>query len=338
MYNLEEEELINAIKKKAAKRVLLQFPNGLRKYAFKLAKKIEEEANVEAIISADPCYGACDLAIEDLKHVNADLLIHYGHAKIPNLKFKNIIFIEARSKIDVEQAVLKAAEIFKNEEKIGLLTTIQHIDFLTKAKTILENIGKKVYIGNPGKKTIYKGQILGCDLTAAKDVADKVEGFIVISGGNFHGLGVQLTTGKKTVVADPFLNEARILDELVKATIRKRWIQISRFSECKNIGVLLILKSGQLNLKLAEKMKNEIEKKKKKSILICVREVTPENLNSFIDVEAFVNTGCPRIPIEDQLKFEKPILNPEEALIGLGVIPWENYGKTLLEKNIWKLF
>jgi len=334
MYNLEEENIINIIKEKAAKRVLLQFPDGLREYAFKIAKKIEELTNAKAFISADPCYGACDLAIEDLKLIKADLLIHYGHAKFPNLNFKNIIFVEAHSKKNIAQAVLKAVAILKNEEKIGLLATVQHLNFLMEAKNILEKLGKKVYIGEAGKKTIYKGQILGCDFTAAKSIADKVEGFIVISGGNFHGLGIQLVTGKKTIVADPFLNEARSLDELVKLTIKKRWIQISKFSECKNIGVLLILKNGQLNLMLAEKIKRKIEEKGKKSVLICVREVTPENLDSFIDIEAFVNTGCPRIPIEDQSKFKKPILNPEEALIGLGVIPWENYEKTLLEKSI----
>ncbi|MEM3606459.1 MAG: diphthamide biosynthesis enzyme Dph2, partial [Candidatus Bathyarchaeia archaeon] len=224
--------------------------------------------------------------------------------------------------------------MLKNEEKIGLLTTVQHLNFLIEAKNTLESIGKKVYIGEPNGKIIHKGQVLGCDFTAAKTIADKVEGFILISGGNFHGLGVQLTTGKKTIIADPFLNEARSLDELVKSTIKKRWIQISKFSECKNIGVLLILKNGQLNAKLAEEMRRKIEKEGKKTVLICVREVTPENLESFIDIEAFVNTGCPRIPIEDQLKFKKPILNPEEALIGLGVIPWENYGRTLLERNI----
>ena len=211
---------------------------------------------------------------------------------------------------------------------------VQHLNFLTEAKNTLEKLGKKVYIGDAGEKTIYKGQILGCDFATAKSIADKVEGFIIISGGNFHGLGVQLATGKKTVVADPFLNEARALDELVKLTIKKRWIQISRFAESKNIGVLLILKSGQLNLELAEKIKKMLEEKGKKAVLICVREVTPENLNSFIDVEAFVNTGCPRIPIEDQSKFNKPILNPREVLTGLGVLPWEKCEKTLLEKNI----
>lgn len=331
MYNLEEEKVIKAIKERKARRVLLQFPDGLRTYAFKLAKQIEELTNAKTIISADPCYGACDLALEELKLVNGDLLIHYGHAKIPKINEKKILFIEARIKLNVKPAVLKAAEMFKHEEKIGLLTTIQHLNSLTEAKNVLESLGKKIYIGEAGGKTVYKGQVLGCDFTAAKSIVDKVEGFIVISGGNFHGLGVQLATGKKTVIADPFLNEARSLNELVELTIKRRWVQISKFSECKNIGVLVSLKSNQLNLELAEKIKKEAEKKGKKAVLICVREITPENLDSFIDVEAFVNTGCPRIPIEDQSRFKKPILNPEEALISLGVIPWESYGKTILK-------
>jgi 2-(3-amino-3-carboxypropyl)histidine synthase len=331
MYDLEEEKVIKAIKERKAKRILLQFPDGLRIYAFELARKIEELTSAKIIISADPCYGACDLALEELKLFNSDLLIHYGHAKIPKLNEEKILFIEAHAKVSVKPAILKAAEMLKHEEKIGLLAAIQHLNSLTEARNALEDLGKKVYIGDANGKTIYKGQVLGCDFAAAKNIADKIEGFIVISGGNFHGLGVQLATGKKTIVADPFLNEARSLNNLVELTIKKRWIQIFKFSECKNIGVLVSLKTNQLNLELAEKIKKEIENKGKKAVLICVREVTPENLDSFINIEAFVNTGCPRIAIEDQSRFKKPILNPEEALISLGVAPWENYGKTLLK-------
>ncbi|MEM3572044.1 MAG: diphthamide synthesis protein, partial [Candidatus Bathyarchaeia archaeon] len=65
MYDFEEEKIIKIIKEKSPKKVLLQFPDGLRGHALRIATKIEELTNTQVVISADPCYGACDLAIED---------------------------------------------------------------------------------------------------------------------------------------------------------------------------------------------------------------------------------------------------------------------------------
>lgn len=338
MYDLEERKLIRSIKERKAKRVVLQFPEGLRQHAFRIARAVEEAAGVEAVISADPCYGACDLAEDALRTVEGDLLVHYGHAEFPGLDGQPVIFVKASIKIDVKPALSRALSLLDDKRRLGLFATVQHLSSLNEAKKFLEISGKEVFVGRARGMAVYDGQILGCEVSAARELANKVEGFVVVSGGNFHGLGVQLATGKETVVVDPFLNEARELKGLAELTLKRRWAQILKFSERENVGVLVSLKTGQTNLKLARKVKKALENKGKKCALICVKEVNPENLGSFIDIEAFVNTGCPRIPIEDQARFNKPILNPEEALIALGVVPWESYGKVFLERSAWKLF
>ncbi|MFQ6074501.1 MAG: diphthamide biosynthesis enzyme Dph2, partial [Candidatus Bathyarchaeia archaeon] len=60
-FYLEEETLRNEIDKRNAKRVLIQLPEGLKAEGPRLAT-IVEKAGALPIISADPCYGACDLA------------------------------------------------------------------------------------------------------------------------------------------------------------------------------------------------------------------------------------------------------------------------------------
>ena len=37
-----------------------------------------ENQGIEVILSADPCYGACDLPINN---INCDLIVHVGHTK-----------------------------------------------------------------------------------------------------------------------------------------------------------------------------------------------------------------------------------------------------------------
>jgi len=334
MYDFEEERVLRIVKTRKAKRVILQFPEGLLRYASGIAERIESNTGAEVVVSADPCYGACDLALEHLKLLDGDLIIHYGHAEIPGLNNNRVVFVEAPALIDVKPSIYKALKILRDEERLGLLATIQHVRDLPNVKTLLERFGKTVYIGKSGGRVAYDGQVLGCDFTAAKSVSSKVDGFIVVSGGNFHGLGVRMKTGKRSVVADPFLNEARDMEDLAKLTFKRRWMAISKFSQCKSVGVVVSLKIGQLAFNLARKFKRLLEDSSRRCVLISVREITPENLGGLTDIEGFVNTGCPRIPIEDQLRFRRPILNPEEVLISLGMVDWEDYGKVFLERSI----
>ncbi|WP_456474853.1 diphthamide synthesis protein, partial [Candidatus Pyrohabitans sp.] len=64
MYNFEVERIAEIVKEKGYSRVSLQFPEGLRDFSAEVAGQIEALTGVEVLISANPCYGACDLADE----------------------------------------------------------------------------------------------------------------------------------------------------------------------------------------------------------------------------------------------------------------------------------
>ncbi len=63
-FDFEEERIKQEINKIGAKRVLLQLPEGLKPEGPRLAKIVEKEGALP-IISADPCYGACDIAVNE---------------------------------------------------------------------------------------------------------------------------------------------------------------------------------------------------------------------------------------------------------------------------------
>jgi len=80
-YDLEIDKAIDEIKKTNAKRVLLHVPDGIKPLTNKLIEQIESEVkDVEILIWAGSCYGACDIPIE-AKNVGVDLLIHWGHSR-----------------------------------------------------------------------------------------------------------------------------------------------------------------------------------------------------------------------------------------------------------------
>jgi 2-(3-amino-3-carboxypropyl)histidine synthase len=328
MYQIEEDRILEEVTRRGSKRVLLQLPEGLKPLGFRLAKLLEDRKGVEVFVSGDPCYGACDLALGSKSHVEADLLIHVGHAEIPGeFPEENVLFVEARSDAPIDDLVEQAVKMLSSEHTIGLASNIQHIHQLDAAKGILEKNGKKVLIGRASGWLRYPGQVLGCDYGSVRAISDKVDAIVVLSGGDFHAVGIPLATGKRTIVVDPFERTARDMTDVCKQLLRIRWANIERFKETKRVGIIVGLKSSQMNITLARRLKQLLEESGRSAILICATEVIPETLESFMDLDGYVEVSCPRISTDDQERYRKPMLNPEELMIALGKKSWEDYTK-----------
>jgi len=320
-FDFEEERLKEEIRKRGAKRVLFQLPEGLKAEAPRLAL-IAEKMGAVAIVSADPCYGACDLAVQEVQNLGADLLVHYGHSEMMSQQRLPTIYIEAKTALSLKPAVQKALLVLQSWKHIGLVTTVQHVDMLGEARTTLLEAGKSVAVGDTGRLK-YAGQVTGCDYSNAAAITKDVEAFLFVGGGRFHAIGVALATSKPTVVADPYEERAYSIDAEAQKIKKQRWTSIQEAQKAQNFGVLIGLKSGQKRLDAAMQVKEKLEKKGKKITFLAVREVTPEALMQFPTIDSFVNTACPRIALDDANKFQKPVLTVPEALVITGELTWE---------------
>ena len=320
-FDLEEKRLRKEIIKRKAKRVVIQLPEGLKAEGPRLASIVEKAGSL-AIVSADPCYGACDLALPEAESLGADLIVHYGHSQIMEQEQVPTIYMEARAKINVKESVKKAISILEPWEHIGLVTTVQHIDALEEGKELLLEAGKTVAIGDAGRAK-YAGQVVGCDYSNAKSVSEDVEAFLFIGGGRFHALGVALATGKPTIIADPYEKRAYPIHGEAKKILKQRWACICEAKEANKFGVLIGLKSGQKKIAEALKIKEKLEKSGKRATLLALREIVPEALMHFSGIEAFVNTACPRLALHSASRFPKPVLTLRETLVALDEMGWE---------------
>jgi 2-(3-amino-3-carboxypropyl)histidine synthase len=320
-FDLEEKRLKREIKKRKPKIVFLQLPEGLKPEAPHLAS-IVEEAGALPIVSTDPCYGACDLAISEAKLLGADLIVHYGHTPMTVHADAPIVYVEARAKISVKEALAKAVPYLESWSKIGLVTTVQHVHQLDEAKSMLETAGKTVLVGDAGHVK-YPGQVIGCDFSNAQTVSENVEAYVFVGGGRFHAIGVALATGKPTIIADPYEKRAYPIQDEVRRVIKQRWGNISEAKKAKNFGVLISLKSGQMRLRDAMNIKEKLEQNGLKATLLALREVTSSALMHFPGIDAFINTACPRLSLDDAQSFRKPLLYLNEALVMLGEMKWE---------------
>ncbi len=333
MYSLEIERASKEIRRRNVNRVLLQLPDGLRPQAFKLAGTLKEQTGVEVLLSGDSCYGACDIAVNQAKAVQADLVIHYGHSQmIPETQIP-ILYVEAKMDFDVSPLLERVQPIIEDWKTVGLAATVQHVHKLGEVVEKLRHIQISVAIGEGGGSTPHDGQVLGCDYRSAQSISDVVDGFLFIGGGRFHPLGLALATGKTVVAADPYTSSVVSFGENeIRRLAMRRMAAITAAKRAHRFGVLVSLKPGQYDLSTAVIVCTKLEKHGLEAAIICLDDVRPETLINFSEAEAFIDTACPRIAIDGISDLRKPILTVQEAYVVLGEKRWEEvWGRSYLE-------
>ena len=78
-YELEIGKIVRKINQEKAKKILLQFPEGLKPYAQAICDKIEGETKCECMIWMGSCFGACDVPLE-VERIGVDLIVQFGHS------------------------------------------------------------------------------------------------------------------------------------------------------------------------------------------------------------------------------------------------------------------
>jgi 2-(3-amino-3-carboxypropyl)histidine synthase len=321
MYDFHFDDIAKFVTRKGARTVVLQMPEGLKVYAQQIATEVESRTKAKCLILGDPCYGACDL-YSDFRNLG-DVLVHIGHAEIPSMNIgERVLFIEVGFNFNVTDLLERAEPNLK--DRIGIFTTIQHIDQIPDATRWLLDHGKTIKVGMGDGRLKREGQVLGCNVTAATNIDHEVEQYIYIGSGDFHPLEVAIETNKQVIVLDPIMNEVRELKGLKEKILRQRHGAIARCHNAKDFLIIVSSKMGQNRLSMALDINDKLRAKGLGSGIIVMNEVRPDYLLPY-HADVYISTACPRLAIDDYLRYPKPIITPTELEIVLGERTWEQY-------------
>jgi 2-(3-amino-3-carboxypropyl)histidine synthase len=309
MLSSDISELIRQLKKRKAKKVALQFPAGLKRRAYEYAGALRDKG-FDVIVSGDPCYGACDLALDTLVH--ADVLVHVGHAPLDARE--KVIFVPFD--VDFDVSVLEKAIPLLHGKTAGLVTTVQHVHLVTAMEAFLKERGIEVRVAEGRGRTPHRGQVLGCSFSTALDTgADEI---LFVGTGHFHPIGIALATKARVVALDPLTGIAQEVSG--EALLRRRFAIIEKARGGKNFGIIVSTKSGQHRMDLARRL----AALPPRAVIVTMKEVNPDELLN-LGFAAYVNTACPRLAYDDQVRFPVPVLSPQEFEILCGVRSWDDY-------------
>ena len=314
-YSIDYESIEKEAKKRGYDKILLQLPEGLKSYATEISDGFR---GVEVFISANPCYGACDIEIHEDK-----MTVQFGHSEIPNIDYPdNVLFVELFSDASFEK-VLEEFLSRVNCRRIGIVASVQHVREISKVKRLIEERGLTALVGAGDGRIKYPGQVLGCNFSSARIIAGEVDCFAFLGTGVFHAVGVRIATGKPTYVLDPYTAGVEDVEARADRLMRQRFGAIALAERAERFGIIISTKIGQKREKLALSLKEMIEKAGFRAYLIYVDNVRPEEL--YYDVDVYVNTSCPRVTYDDYLRFRSPVISPVELQIALKYKLWEQY-------------
>ena len=316
MFDLQLDRVVDWIRRNGYSSVAVQLPEGLRSKALDISDRVSS-AGVSVTIIGDTCYGACDIRKD-----NADALIHFGHSRIPSVDDGgNVLYVEARYEGGLN-GIGDLAE--KLPKKVGIIATIQYVGLIPQMKTMLEAQGKKVKVSKGDGRIEYPGQVLGCNCSSAEAISGNVDGFVFIGEGDFHPLAAAFGIKKDIWVFNPVTKETRKIDDIRDRILRRRFAAIQSSSDAENFLIIVSSKPGQRRDAAANAAADKIRNAGKKSYAVVMDDITPEKLSQY-KVDAYVSTACPRIALDDSVRYAKPMLTVTELDIALGLRPWEEY-------------
>jgi len=191
-----------------------------------------------------------------------------------------IMFVESKSKEDITGVVKKSLKKIKG--KVGLVSSIQHLNQLPKANKLIKN-------------SVIVGQVLGCNMSNPLIHKKDVDMFLFIGSAYFYPIYLAYKTKKKVLIANPMTgNISEVKKEDVEKYSKKIKGKQAKFLMSDKIGVIVSTKPGQEKLQAALKMKYPV--------FVC-NELDENELENF-QMDYWINTACNRIEGKNIINLE----------------------------------
>jgi 2-(3-amino-3-carboxypropyl)histidine synthase len=293
---------------------------------------VKQKYDVTCILSGDSCYGICDTIDDDVEKLQADLALHIGHNAAVTEVGDFTYLVDALDDVEFDEVVETAAKTLAPYKRIGLATFSQHLHKLQPVKEKLESKGFQVVVGK-GNNLMLEGQVFGCDFSTSFPIRDEVDAFAVLGESEFHAVGLALATGKPTFMLDPYMNEVTDMQAAADERMKRAVLTVYKALDARVFGVVTGLKEGQKMLGRSRWISKRLEMNGRKVVQLAMRDITVERLAPHREIEAFVQTACPRISI-DGFTFDRPVLSIPQADALVALMEGRKPGE-FLERSKW---
>ncbi|KAJ3106627.1 Diphthamide biosynthesis protein 2 [Phlyctochytrium planicorne] len=345
-------------------KIALQFPDELLHVSAIIVSQLTELCNPARLASvpdsqaatapfffvlADTTYGSCCVDEIAAEHVQADLIVHYGHSCLSRNLRISTLHVFGQSEIDTESAVSSINSFFSSEAiKPSLLlyfdTTFYHAaDAITEKLTRLgwDVVLSRINTFWEANETIS----VTSDAISLAPVNRSPSRHVELPGGKSMEMysmvyigeeSLALTnfilsnTGKSTFSYIPSLNTVRAETPAVNKLLAKRFALMQKAQDAEVVGIVVGTLGVASYLPVINSLKRLIISAEKKPYIIAVGKPNVAKLGNFVEVDVFVLVACPENLLIDSKEFLKPIVTPFELELAINK-PGDWFDEYILE-------
>ncbi|KOX81155.1 Diphthamide biosynthesis protein 2 [Melipona quadrifasciata] len=278
-------------------KVCLQFPDNLLPDSVEIALRLENRINKKVYILGDTSYGSCCVDEVAAQHINADSIIHFGHACLNPTSRLSVFHVLPKQEIDITEVIDKFKLYFADQSErilffydITYAHKIEFTDVIDDSSTTI--LGRCFKLDKKYKIEDYVAFFLGND------------------GKTFTTLAMTIPAKKWYYFENNNVVEYEIFNT---PWLKRRRFLVEKLKDAKVVGIVIATLGIKDYLTIITMLKNILKTKKKKSYILSVGKINPAKLANFPEIDAFVVITCPENDIFDSREFLKPLLMPYEV-------------------------
>ncbi|KTW26383.1 diphthamide biosynthesis protein 2 [Pneumocystis carinii B80] len=321
------------IEEKGFERVALQFPDELLKDAATVLEKLKSGLKASFYIIGDTFYGGCCVDEIEAQHVDADCIIHYGHACLSvttRLPVK-YVFDKLPSLFNIDKLLCRFKEVYTVEDQVILGGKPCYTYILETILSELKSFGYNEIIKGDGEysainimKTI--GEAIVADDKQRLDLYKKWSIFYI--GEESSGLTTFAMTCYSHVMSfysyDPIQDKVIHQSPISNIQLRRRYAIIQKTKDASIIGIVVGTLGVSKYLQVTYYLREMIKKAGRKSYMFIIGKLSPEKLANFSEIQVFVLVSCWENSLIQSKDFYRPIITPYELYLALSSETWNN--------------
>ncbi|XP_022196919.2 2-(3-amino-3-carboxypropyl)histidine synthase subunit 2 isoform X2 [Nilaparvata lugens] len=316
------------IKEKNLTTVCLQFPDSLLHNSVQIALWLEKQTSHKVYILGDTSYGSCCVDEVASEHVNADGIIHFGHACLSPTSRLPVLYIFPKAHLDVEDCAdaLKTHLNRRIDQQTLILFDIQYHHCKESIKNHLSDFENLIFAELLDGSDSNTACSSDCQMSTSKEHTAKKLGRTYCLDGEeldqiiFIGPYEAQTLYNHSILFSGttyYYTDGTVKDVSFNRSVQRRYYLMERLKDAKSVGILVATLGVDGYLKAVDRIRALARRRQKKCYVISVGKPNAAKLANFPEIDVYVMISCPEAVLESEKDFLQPVLSLAEAELAL---------------------
>ncbi|KAF9005199.1 putative diphthamide synthesis protein-domain-containing protein [Cyathus striatus] len=322
-------------------RIALQFPDQLLHDAVPIFRRLNLESGQAGISTSSQILlrqARFFLLVDEVaaQHVDADAMVHYGHACMSLSVLYPFFLREALDVDDCVQKLIAFYDAHQSENKNAVL--LKHdVVYTHLAESIRQRLESALaprqipVLYHAIQTTSAPDPVTTLDEppaeeeteeepseTKREDVQLDYTTIFYVGPESLSLTNLLMTNASCDVISyNPSTRTARLESGLTNKLLMRRYALVQKAKDADVVGILVGTLGVASYLPLIKHLRTLLTKHRKKSYTISVGKLNPAKLANFLEIECFVLVACPENSVVEAKEFLRPIVTPFELDIAL---------------------